>query len=599
MHLFILFIAVIPIILIFPFNVALSNIDDSKPYGIFGGMIGGAVVSKYDLTSKPDITPGRIFKKELGTTSPYRDTFGNSRSFSPEKYFSSEKWIKAEKELLKKYGDNQRTRSYIKYQKYLYAKHYRIETHARAKYSKVIGDVSEKMMDNFYRRGGWEKIHSQIGTQGIDGLYVKRDRNGVIRDVIVAESKAESSKIGTTKKHGTQTSKTYNAHNIKRVITQINTQLKTAQSTGDKVNIRNLKAQLKDLKTIEKFIKNDSYRRQLFHYSSKFPYVEISITNIHSKGQMDAIPDTKPQRTLKILIKDVETGKFGGYTKQHAAAFRQSLIENGLSPERSDRLINKLNKKIESGQLKTGRDQAQYINRQLRAEQTLQDRSTSKLGNPPQKTSLPKLRQHAFGYGSAVGMGAAIGGITSAIMQYAIMGKVDWKQTSQGSVAGGGFTVASKFSERGTTVLFNKMGNSKLIQNSVGKMVTTNFFKTAGRYAPFGVGAVLTIGFSAYSYQSGRLNAIEAAQETGIGLTMLGTFLINPILGTTCTLGAIGYGIYDQLYENNRLLAEQHEFALAEAKHDKKKSLQERQKLIEKGKELRINAWNSLAYLNS
>ena len=59
-------------------------------------------------------------------------------------------------------------------------------------------------MDRYFQGSGWTRVEGQIGRQGIDGLYIKRD-GGVVKDVLIAESKYNSSPLGTTN-HGMQMS---------------------------------------------------------------------------------------------------------------------------------------------------------------------------------------------------------------------------------------------------------------------------------------------------------------------------------------------------------------------------------------------------------
>lgn len=50
-------------------------------------------------------------------------------------------------------------------------------------------------MHKFYTNTGWEQIEGEVGRNGIDGLYLKR-KQGVIREVLVAESKWNKSRLG-------------------------------------------------------------------------------------------------------------------------------------------------------------------------------------------------------------------------------------------------------------------------------------------------------------------------------------------------------------------------------------------------------------------
>jgi len=49
-----------------------------------------------------------------------------------------------------------------------------------ANINKIKGNISEKLMDWYFQNTGWEKLEGEVGCNGIDGLYVKRDKDGNI-----------------------------------------------------------------------------------------------------------------------------------------------------------------------------------------------------------------------------------------------------------------------------------------------------------------------------------------------------------------------------------------------------------------------------------
>jgi len=68
----------------------------------------------------------------------------------------------------------------------------------------VKGGVGESYMDRYFTRSfrassDWHPVRSRIGPQGIDGLYVKYNRQGGIHRVMVAEAKYGSSRLAMTK----------------------------------------------------------------------------------------------------------------------------------------------------------------------------------------------------------------------------------------------------------------------------------------------------------------------------------------------------------------------------------------------------------------
>ena len=60
--------------------------------------------------------------------------------------------------------------------------------------------VNECVMHKFYTDTGWTRIEGEVGRNGINGLYFKK-KNDVIKEVLVAESKWNKSKLGWSGKN--------------------------------------------------------------------------------------------------------------------------------------------------------------------------------------------------------------------------------------------------------------------------------------------------------------------------------------------------------------------------------------------------------------
>lgn len=73
-------------------------------------------------------------------------------------------------------------------------------------YSQLVGGTTERIMDEVFARvllrktGGWIAINpGRVGNRGIDGLFIRVDEQGVPRDMLVAEAKFGTSRLGRTK----------------------------------------------------------------------------------------------------------------------------------------------------------------------------------------------------------------------------------------------------------------------------------------------------------------------------------------------------------------------------------------------------------------
>lgn len=81
---------------------------------------------------------------------------------------------------------------------------------------KKSGDITENMMNSYFRSSGWTKLEGEIGNKGIDGLFIKRNKKGEIIDVLVVESKYNKSSL-MNRNSGKQMSKTWIIDNISKL----------------------------------------------------------------------------------------------------------------------------------------------------------------------------------------------------------------------------------------------------------------------------------------------------------------------------------------------------------------------------------------------
>ncbi len=80
----------------------------------------------------------------------------------------------------------------------------------------VVGAISEQLMIRHFESSGWRTVEGQIGRGGIDGLFVKHNRDGVVREVLVAESKYRTSTLQPTN-HGQQMSRDWVARKLQQL----------------------------------------------------------------------------------------------------------------------------------------------------------------------------------------------------------------------------------------------------------------------------------------------------------------------------------------------------------------------------------------------
>lgn len=146
----------------------------------------------------------------------------------------------------------------------------------QARVNIVNGASSECVMHQFYTNSGWVQIKGEIGRNGIDGLYYKK-KNGIIKEVLVAESKWNTSRLGFSGKN--------------RSVKQMSQEwvLRTMDKLIKKMDSSTYR-------TIKKFISHNQYRARLFKLKPVGNNsIQITIYKVKNKGlkAFDEIRDTQ------------------------------------------------------------------------------------------------------------------------------------------------------------------------------------------------------------------------------------------------------------------------------------------------------------------
>ena len=146
----------------------------------------------------------------------------------------------------------------------------------------VNGASAECMMHQFYTQSGWVQVEGEIGRNGIDGLYYKK-KNGVIKDVLVAESKWNTSRLGHSGKNKAvkQMSQEWVLRTMNKLIHKMPSKIYS---------------------TLKQFIEHDQYRARLFRLKPKSNNsIQISIYKIKNKG-LKAFDEIKDRLLPPISI---------------------------------------------------------------------------------------------------------------------------------------------------------------------------------------------------------------------------------------------------------------------------------------------------------
>jgi hypothetical protein len=168
------------------------------------------------------------------------------------------------------------------------------------------GASAECVMHHFYTDSGWIRIEGEVGRNGIDGLYYKK-RNGIIREVLVAESKWNKAVLGRSGKNKLirQMSKQWVLHTLERLSKY---------------------KPLPEYQSIKKLVMHDQYRARLFRlFPRGTEKVQIQVFHIKNKGFNDY--DIKLQQTLPAISLNMPKNRFEHKVVKHYNLCRNKYLQ--------------------------------------------------------------------------------------------------------------------------------------------------------------------------------------------------------------------------------------------------------------------------------
>lgn len=198
--------------------------------------------------------------------------------------------------------------------------------------NKFNGDVTESVMSGYFKSSGWGQINGEVGVNGIDGLFIKKDKKGGIKDVMFVESKYNKSQLGyidkkTPNLKSRQMSKRALEKQVDNLIVDTKKKMSKAVTLKDRAR---LKQQLSDYKVIKNKIQVDAYRARLFKMKpvgdSKF---KITIDALEQKGHRNITKKTlagiKKYKANNVIIDMKKKYKTGSYEAKLQAKIKSSI----------------------------------------------------------------------------------------------------------------------------------------------------------------------------------------------------------------------------------------------------------------------------------
>ena len=204
--------------------------------------------------------------------------------------------------------------------------------------NKFNGDVTESVMSSYFKNSGWSEINGEIGVNGIDGLFLKKDKFGKIKDIMVVESKYNKSQLGyIDKKTPHLKSKQMSRRALRKQVDNLimNTREKISKSTTLQDRFK-FKKELADYKVIKHRIYSNEYKARLFKIkpmgNNKF---KVTIDALEHKGYKNVTKKTlkgiQKYKAHNIIIDIKKKYKSGSYEAKLQAKLRSSIKNTKVS----------------------------------------------------------------------------------------------------------------------------------------------------------------------------------------------------------------------------------------------------------------------------
>lgn len=566
-----------------------------------------------------------IFKKHIGAANPVRWARQLPRTANAEVFLSSHAWDATRVDFLRTYGNSTQVNQYLNYQEYLFRKAIRINNKAHFRSLDIKGNVAESLMDDFYVKDGWEIIDGKRGRNGFDGLYVRRNKNGIITDWIASDAKSGVSKPKMTSR-GMQLSKEWVDGNLKDLLAMAEDEYRNVPSATTKQRIEDLR----------QIMNTPGRRPRVFtmKLESNGGKIQYRIENIGVNG----IPVGEP------LFIDMNATNSGAKLRMEQAIYRKFRKHISVyDPKGAATLVNKIQRAFKKGTIKSDSDLYRFVKREI-PDKKLAMAVAQELGEKPPRGSLASIVGRHISKNSGMFISATV--VTGFIIAHDAMRAGITSETflkaglvSTGALAAG---IASDYTMNFVVTNTSKYVAKYMLERT-GKTVTEksvaklseNLAPTIGRTLGGGLQvafALYFVGDILYDYNQGHMTqtdmlvniSIIAASTAGavfftctsggakVGAA-IGSFFGGPpgtVVGGTIgtvigiaigAIGGIATGGYAWYVENQRqknLLLEARLRATWETE-DNRKRLEETQSKLQRESQQRIReSWNALLPAN-
>lgn len=532
-----------------------------------------------------------IFQKHIGAANPVRWARQLPGTANTEAFLLSPAWQATRSDFLRIYGNNPQVNQYLNHQEYLFRRAIRINNKAHFRSLDIKGNLAESLMDDFYRKDGWEIIDGKRGRNGFDGLYVRRNKNGTITDWIVTDAKSGAATLSMTSR-GMQLSKEWVDGNLKDLLAMAEEEYRRAPSPAAKQRIADLR----------QIMSTSGRRPRIFtmKIENNGGRIQYRLENIGINGN----PVGKP------MFVDMNVTNSGTMLRMEQAIYRN--LEKHISvydPQRAQILVKKVESAFKNGTIKSDADLYRFIKREI-PDKKLAMAVTQELGEKPPRGSLAGLagKQISKKPGTLISAVAVVGFIIANDAMGDGISANTFLKAGLVSTAMIGTDVAL-----GIVVRNASRHLAKYTLKPTGKNISTfAVTKLAGNIAAttvakigMGIFSIYSIGDTIYKYNKGYMTqtdmlvyvGIESLTAAGFVLTCKGGWyglLIGVGIGVVGGIAEVGYTNYVENKRQENLLYEARLRASWETEDNHMRLQKTISDLNKKSEQMRSDAWNRL-----
>ena len=236
---------------------------------------------------------------------------------------------------------------------------------------KVKGDLGERMMDDFYTSSGYEKVDCSVGVNGADGVYVTRNADGTIDNVIVSESKTDTAQLGRLDngRGPYQGSKEYYLRKIDEKIEALERGPQTSETAK----------QVKELKQIRRKVGAGDYRSRMFRMSHEVQngktYIRMQTYELTFENGPNARPTATARGRPAMIDMTSPDSELSPYYRARRKQFYDNLVDEllertkkggygilkPLTKEEAHEVVARLKAAYESGEIRTKNDLISFV----------------------------------------------------------------------------------------------------------------------------------------------------------------------------------------------------------------------------------------------